>query len=531
MDFTHKISQNSLPMSKVIEEYYKPDKTARFGRQKGDNGKYWSNPPFPFDPKLLLEQFEYLTLIGREYEVPRLDRQKTIGVAAVSGYYKQATERINAQSFLDMKAFEQDHPGVLALMPGHCVICDLEHLGCTRKQNKPCRYKQNMRFSLEGMGLDADTMAKFELGLLTKWPEDGHLPVKLTSVMGFLSNEKFTPEDLKSYFPDAEKDYLNFTEQKPDRPEAKRQSSWIDNQARQRRELEDEEGRRANWIGYKSESLNSGGYVEAQPWKTVDEEEEEPVKNPTENPCGLPSEHLGLPKNKPSLPSEHLHAAPVKAELPTEHLGAMPSEAGLPHEHIQPVRVAPEEPEEQEEETKYKWLGFKRSVDEASENFYNRPIPKFSVSEEEEEPEEENQQESVCTTLPEALQDPECQSVYVSESEPVAQQTIVERQTPPELTDHDISELGERIVQKMMADKAPQQAPAEAEPEVAEPVRESIILPDASSIDNVLGAALSIAKEVSGLSGTKEKEEKTNIRQNYKWLNYKSEVLDEDSQS
>ena len=41
--------------------------------------------------------------------------------------------------------------------------------------------------------------------------------------------------------------------------------------------------------------------------------------------------------------------------------------------------VAPDE----EDDSQFKWLGFKRSADEADEMMYARPIPKFSLSEEE----------------------------------------------------------------------------------------------------------------------------------------------------
>ena len=54
--------------------------------------------------------------------------------------------------------------------------------------------------------------------------------------------------------------------------------------------------------------------------------------------------------------------------------------------------VAPDE----EDDSQFKWLGFKRSADEADEMMYARPIPKFSLSEEEKAAQEAAEQGADC---------------------------------------------------------------------------------------------------------------------------------------
>lgn len=388
MDFTHKFASGPMPIDRLISEYFNPGKVRRNGSQAAYVGKRYSNPPFSFKEQDFLNKFKYLYPIGREFEIPREDRQKVIGTSNVNTYKRQITEAINLQSWNDLIRFEQEHPGTLALVPGPCQVCERTHEGCNRPKNQPCRHMDLMRFSLEGLGIDADTMAKFEMGLLPKWPDDGKLPQKLTAVMGILSNELIPMEEIKAFFPDAEKNFLNLAEREsldPNllSPEIKRQTSWLDNQVRQRKALEEAEAKR----------------LQAE--------------------------------QQASLPSEHLKDAPKpESELPTEHIGNKTFEAGMPNEHIvqkgsQPDAFDEDDSEkaegEEDEDKKYKWLGFKRSLDEVNQNFYNRPIPKFNVPDEEEEEEAEPEEELSAQKPIESV--PEVVSTVEAPAEPAAAQS------------------------------------------------------------------------------------------------------------
>ena len=383
-----------MPVSRLIDEYFRPAKVRRSGSQTGQLGKVYSNPPFSFREQDFLSKFKYLYIIGREYEIPREDRQKTIGTSNVQTYKRQAEELINLQSWNDLIRFEKAHPGTLALVPGPCQICARTHEGCGRPKNEPCHHLDLMRFSMEGIGIDADALAKFELGLLLRWPDDGHLPQKLSAVMGILSNEKIPMDEVKSFFPDAEKNFLNFKEKEvldPNilSPEIKRQSSWLDNQKRQRREVEDREGKRTAWLGFKDNSLDSGAYVANQSWKTAEDEAELPSEHLANAPkpeTELPAEHIGKQLSESGLPSEHIKVKsrePVVDEEPERrHVEAAPAAAAAA-EPVPEDSAAEAPADSEEDDSKYKWLGFKRSLAEANENFYNRPIPKFNVKDEE----------------------------------------------------------------------------------------------------------------------------------------------------
>lgn len=523
MDFTHRFSSRPMPISTVLEEYYKPAKVKKFGRQSRNIGKYWSNPPFKFNPEDILKKFKYLYIIGREYEIPRLDRQKTVGVRDVGNYRNQVNAQMEKESWVDMMNFEKDHPGTLALMPGPCLLCENKHLNCTRRSNKSCVEPGSMRFSMEGLGIDAETLAKFELGLLTRYPEESRLPMKMNCVMGFLSDDYIPLEEFKEYFPDAQKNYINFITSSGDQIEkkAKRQESWLDNQARQRRELEELAKAPTEWNGYKSSDMESGSIMQEKPWLNI-EVEDENYENSSNNTPGLPLEHLGLENPNPSLPNEHLGYSEQVRSLPNESLGTAVEEAGLPNEHFHRTKITDffedeefpppkrdqsfsenfQKPDsevfdddpitEEDDDSKYKWLGFKRSLDEVEENFYNRPIRKFNIPDEEEDLETEEP--------PVALD---------AQDEPVDEEPIQDNSSEGTdslsvlLENFSIDELKDIIAQKILAE---QQKKTEELKNEEIPKEEEVVLPNAGSIDNVLGAALSIAKEVSVKKSHEEKE-------------------------
>ncbi len=449
MEFTHRFSTRPIPIQILLEEYYTPSKLKKIEKQSRKMGMKHYTLLDKFDPEELLKKFNYLYLIGREYEVPRLDRQKTVGVRDIGNYSNKVNSKMLRESFDDLIRFEDDHPGMLSLMPGDDIFCRGE-----RDDGS-----EVIRFSMKGLGIDTDTLAKFELGLLTKWPEDGHLPVKMNCLMGILSDKRIPIEELEAYFPDAHKSYINFITASTDQidQKAKRQVSWLDKQAQQRRELEDIAKSPETWDGYKSSDMVSSSVMREKPWLDIEVEEH----NPTESNAGLPLEHLGLEMPHPSLPNEHLGYEPEERELPTERLGSETFESGLPNEHIHRTRITDffdenesEEPvEDEEDDSKYKWLGYKASLDEVEENFYNRPIPKFNVPEEEEAP------QAAATPQPEPGEEL--------------------------LEDIDINEFKDMLVDRIIEENK------KADKD------HKIVLPDAGSIDNVLGAALSIAKEVS----------------------------------
>ncbi len=356
MEYTHKFSSGAVPMEKMLDEYHTLRKTRGYCKRCPNYGQYWSCPEYGFSETIFLNEFKYMILIGREYTIPKSDRQKIIGIKACGDYCTEVNNVMKVESWKSLLELEEKIPGTLTLMPGNCHICDLSGEGCARPKGQKCRHPELMRFSLESLGFDVDAICKFEIGLLLQWPREGHLPEKLSTVMAVLTNNKIPLDVIKRHFPDAKRSYLKAGETilgGEDKPKAKRLESWLDNQANElmQQEIESEDAKKQSWIGFKSEALDSGDYVKDRPWAEGDDEYPDP-----------PAEAA------PEM--EAVSAEPPNPQREVSHPVFDPTDGPL---------VAPDE----EDDSQFKWLGFKRSADEADEMMYARPIPKFSLSEEE----------------------------------------------------------------------------------------------------------------------------------------------------
>ncbi|MBS6339812.1 MAG: hypothetical protein KH501_02650 [Eubacterium limosum] len=496
MDYIHKFSIGPVEMDKMLEEYHQLRKTRRYCAACPNYNKYWSCPDYAFDEALFLKEFKYMYLIAREYEIPREDRQKIFGIQPVAEYCKQIMQAMKVESWKDLLDLEAEFPGTLSLMPGNCHVCDISGEGCAKPKGQKCRHPELMRFSLESLGFDVDAICKYEIGVLLLWPKEGHLPEKLCAVMALMSNEKIPMDAIKAHFPDAKKSWLRFSDTAPEarnevRPSVKRQESWLDNMKKQNQEKAEDPAYKPqkSWIGFKSEALDSGDYVKERPWR-----EEEPEEAPL------------APEETAALVDEMIASSPEP-------------EPAAPETPSQPEVSASED----EEDAKYKWLGFKRSVEEAEEELKKRPIPKFNVPEEDET--EEKPEENTAAE-PEAASEP-----------PVAEPA-------PQAAEAPAAAVPETESVQPAAKLQPEPAPA-PEPPAPEPVEEEIELLDASSVANVLSAAIEIAKDVVGDDFIPEEtpvfnepepqpaaqepiatEEEDDSK--YKWLGFKATNLDED---
>jgi predicted metal-binding protein len=351
MEYTHKFSSGPLLMDDIIENYFSLRKARGKCLRCSKYNQFWSCPEFGFDEKLLLEQFQYLYVIGREYAVPKEHKQTITGVMRTKNYIEEVQARMNTESWRDLLEVEKDYPNAMTLRPGNCNICEAAGIKCAKQNHERCRHSELMRFSMESLGLDADSIAKFEVGMLLSWPSDNHLPEKIACLMGVMTNEKIPMQQLKRYFPDAKKSYLKVGQTilgGEDAPRAKRLDSWLDHQARELLAKEAEQEDHGSWLGFKDESLSSGDFVKSRPWAEGDAEFPGP---PPEYAADAPPEgDRGAPSPQP---------AEEKAEAPDEN-----------------------------GEPQYKWLGFKRPVEEAEALMRERPIPKFNVAEEAAVPEE-----------------------------------------------------------------------------------------------------------------------------------------------
>lgn len=78
------------------------------------------------------------------------------------------------------KRYEDPYKDKLILWDGYCRVCSKEGERCTYDINKPCRYPNKIRYSMEAVGIDVDKTVK-NLKIPIEWP-----PVNYTYRFGLI---------------------------------------------------------------------------------------------------------------------------------------------------------------------------------------------------------------------------------------------------------------------------------------------------------------------------------------------------------
>lgn len=168
-DFTATIS-----VSDYMNHYRDAEKFIGFCRQCQRYNTCWACPPFTFDVKGYLSQYEIALIIGTR--ITPLHPEKITDVI-LYGNELMAMERKRTDELL--LKLEKEHNG-RAFFPGSCLLCP----SCTRETGKPCLYPDKVRPSLEACGFDIGKTTTELLNIELKWGENGKMPPYLMLVSG-----------------------------------------------------------------------------------------------------------------------------------------------------------------------------------------------------------------------------------------------------------------------------------------------------------------------------------------------------------
>ena len=78
---------------------------------------------------------------------------------------------------------EKKHPGSISLSAGSCQLCKN---GCAKPLGQPCRFPDQMRYSIESLGGNVGLTIEKLMGIQLEWMEEGKLPHHFVLVCGLL---------------------------------------------------------------------------------------------------------------------------------------------------------------------------------------------------------------------------------------------------------------------------------------------------------------------------------------------------------
>jgi len=376
MELKNKLSFGAKRVEYLMEEYFDREKTLGYCKECPNFSKYWSCPTYTFDEAIFLKQFKYMHIIGRQFEVPRDDIRNIRDPQEINDYCTEKLEAIKVMTWKTLLEIEDEVEGALGLVSGNCPICEIQKMPCARKSNQPCRNPNLMRYSLESLGFNVASLVKYEVGMTLEWSANCRLPKVLTSVSAILCNEEIPKEELKKYFPDKKKSWVKNNSIQPDTDfhvsETIKSSETIHGnieEVRASSKIIDDEipayRPQKSWVGYKAE------------------------RNPEDLPAKMGAT-VTVQEEEPSEPEKTSKELAAKEVLEEDTAPDIKEENSV--EEVAPEEIAESKPAleiAEEDESNYKWLGFKADLDD--DEIVKRPIPKMSElileGEEETEPE------------------------------------------------------------------------------------------------------------------------------------------------
>lgn len=182
-----------LSTQDYIKEYRDQHKFIKYCKACPSYQNSWACPPFEDDPITQILHYPYTYIIGTQIHFKNKFVQES-----KSGDIEQISRRVmkEVRAILDPKLLklEQRQAPSLAFYAGNCHLC--LDLGCTKGENRPCRYPNLIRPSLEACGFDIAKSTSEALGLELKWGKDGALPPYFILVSGLMSTRELSRSEI-----------------------------------------------------------------------------------------------------------------------------------------------------------------------------------------------------------------------------------------------------------------------------------------------------------------------------------------------
>lgn len=185
MDYSVEYHKSCMSMGNFRQNYQEREKFLAYCRECPRYDTVWSCPPFQFEADEYLEKFAYVNVVGAKVilskkvieEADTAEKVKNVGWDIVSEVKLSLEEK--------MRQLEGEVPGSIALSSGGCNLCR----ECSRREGKPCRQPEKMRYSLDAFGFDLSSITRDMLGIEILWCKD-RLPEYFTLIHGLMTRDE-----------------------------------------------------------------------------------------------------------------------------------------------------------------------------------------------------------------------------------------------------------------------------------------------------------------------------------------------------
>ena len=174
-----------------IKKYHKPKTFIEYCKACKHYNKIWTCPPYDFDTLDIIDEFNYAYIIGSKINLNKLKEEYSKdlnekGLEHVSNVIYTLIRKVIDER---LRILEDKISDIKILLAGRCILCE----SCTKVDNKPCKYPEDSKYSLESLGFDLSSMSEEILKEKILWG-DKDLPEYFILISGIFSEDKLDKE-------------------------------------------------------------------------------------------------------------------------------------------------------------------------------------------------------------------------------------------------------------------------------------------------------------------------------------------------
>lgn len=166
--------EKTIDVETYVKDYVNVEEFLDCFRQCENFNRKWSCPSYDFDPVDYWKKYDSLYVIGKKMILQEEEKEN----------WRDLMTQVKEEMTQILYAEEEKHPGSVSLSAGSCNLCGED--GCGRKDGKPCRFPDKMRYSIESLGGNVGLTASRLLGIELLWIEEGRVPDYFVLVGGLL---------------------------------------------------------------------------------------------------------------------------------------------------------------------------------------------------------------------------------------------------------------------------------------------------------------------------------------------------------
>jgi predicted metal-binding protein len=130
-------------------------------------GHSWACPPEA--PYLEEQVFQY-----NRFFLVYIKKELKENKKATFKQYEFMRDYMEEEIARSIKEIKTEHNEIQILWDGHCRICQKEKKKCTIDEGVPCRYPDDIKYSMEAVGINVtETARKIDLDI--EWPPKNHI--------------------------------------------------------------------------------------------------------------------------------------------------------------------------------------------------------------------------------------------------------------------------------------------------------------------------------------------------------------------